>query len=207
MRYGGACDMVAGEFWATGGLGNIECRSAASTAHAYGKKVVYAEALTSGQNWELTPYKMKARGDWAFTEGINHFVLHVNIQQPDDQMPGINAWFGTEFNRHNTWYYEGKDWIDYCRENIDALVELSYALHRIAIEEQGFSMKHPPLSPRELEVLWWTTKGKSAAEIASILELRPHTVAAYMRSARYKLNAATIAQAVSKAISSGLISE
>lgn len=115
MRYGGACDLVSGEFWATGGLGNIECRSAASTAHAYGKKVVYAEALTSGQNWELTPYKMKARGDWAFTEGINHFVLHVNIQQPDEQMPGINAWFGTEFNRHNTWYYEGKDWIDYLR--------------------------------------------------------------------------------------------
>lgn len=101
----------------------------------------------------------------------------------------------------------GQDWNDYCRQNIDALVEISYALHRIAIEEQGFSMKHPPLSPRELEVLWWTTKGKSAAEIASILALRPHTVAAYMRSARYKLNAATIAQAVSKAISSGLISE
>jgi hypothetical protein len=115
MRYGGACDLVAGEFWATGTLGNIECRSAASTAHAYGKKIAYAEALTSGQNWELTPYKMKARGDWAFTEGINHFVLHVNIQQPDEQMPGMNAWFGTEFNRHNTWYFEGKDWINYLR--------------------------------------------------------------------------------------------
>jgi hypothetical protein len=115
MRYGGACDLVAGEFWATGTLGNIECKAAASTAHAYGKNIAYAEALTSGKNWELTPYKMKARGDWAFTEGINHFVLHVNIQQPDDQMPGINAWFGTEFNRHNTWYFEGKDWIDYLR--------------------------------------------------------------------------------------------
>lgn len=115
MRYGGACDLVSGEFWATGSLGNIECRASASTAHAYGKKITYAEALTSGQNWELTPYKMKARGDWAFTEGINHFVLHVNIQQPDEQMPGMNAWFGTEFNRHNTWFYEGKDWIDYLR--------------------------------------------------------------------------------------------
>ena len=115
MRYGGACDLVSGEFWATGTLGNIECRASASTAHAYGKKITYAEALTSGQNWELTPYKMKARGDWAFTEGINHFVLHVNIQQPDEQMPGMNAWFGTEFNRHNTWFYEGKDWIDYLR--------------------------------------------------------------------------------------------
>ena len=115
MRYGGACDLVSGEFWATGTLGNIECRASASTAHAYGKNITYAEALTSGQNWELTPYKMKARGDWAFTEGINHFVLHVNIQQPDEQMPGMNAWFGTEFNRHNTWFYEGKDWIDYLR--------------------------------------------------------------------------------------------
>lgn len=115
MRYGGACDLVSGEFWATGTLGNIECRASASTAHAYGKKIAYAEALTSGQNWELTPYLMKARGDWAFTEGINHFVLHVNIQQPDQQMPGINAWFGTEFNRHNTWFYQGKDWIDYLR--------------------------------------------------------------------------------------------
>jgi len=115
MRYGGACDLVAGEFWATGTLGNIECRASASTAHAYGKKVCYAEALTSGSNWELTPYKMKARGDWAFTEGINHFVLHLYIQQPDERRPGINAWFGTEFNRHSTWFYEGRDWIDYLR--------------------------------------------------------------------------------------------
>jgi hypothetical protein len=39
----------------------------------------------------------------------------VYIQQPDEQMPGMNAGFGTEFNRHNTWFYEGKDWIDYLR--------------------------------------------------------------------------------------------
>ncbi|WP_160148123.1 glycosyl hydrolase [Rubripirellula obstinata] len=115
MRYGGACDLVAGEFWAGGSLGETECRAAVSTAHAYGKKVVYAEALTSAQNWELTPFKLKARGDWAFTEGINHFVLHVYIHQPNEQMPGMNANFGTEFNRHNTWFYEGKDWIDYLR--------------------------------------------------------------------------------------------
>lgn len=126
MRYGGACDLVAGEFWATGSLGNIECRAAASTAHAYGKPITYAEALTSGDNWVLTPYKMKARGDWAFTEGINHFVLHVNIQQPDEQLPGMNAWFGTEFNRHNTWYFEGKDWIDYLRR---CHVLLQHGLH------------------------------------------------------------------------------
>lgn len=115
MRYGGQCDQVAGEFWVTGSLGNIECRAAASTAHAYGKPMVYAEAFTSGQNWQYAPFDLKRRGDWAFTEGINHFVLHLYIQQPDDTAPGMTAWFGTEFNRHNTWFDEGRDWLDYLR--------------------------------------------------------------------------------------------
>jgi hypothetical protein len=115
MRYGGECNLVSGEFWVTGTLGNIECRAAASTAHAYGKPIVYAEAFTSGDNWAYTPFDLKARGDWAFTEGINHFVLHLYIQQPSDDVPGMNAWFGTEFNRHNTWFGPGKDWFDYLR--------------------------------------------------------------------------------------------
>lgn len=116
MRYGGQCDLISGEFWVTGTLGNIECRAAASTAHVYDKPIVYAEAFTSGDNWVYTPLDLKRRGDWAFTEGINHFVLHLYIQQPsDDFVPGMNAWFGTEFNRHNTWFEEGKDWIDYLR--------------------------------------------------------------------------------------------
>lgn len=101
----------------------------------------------------------------------------------------------------------GPAWSYYCRQNVSALLELAHALHQVAIQEQGYVIGHPPLSPRELEVLRWTTKGKTASETAIILQLRPHTVAAYMRSARYKLNAATIAQAVSKAISSGLISD
>ena len=43
-------------------------------------------------------------------------MLHVYIQQPwSDRLPGANAWFGTEFNRNNTWFTEGKAWIDYLR--------------------------------------------------------------------------------------------
>ena len=41
---------------------------------------------------------------------------HVYIHQPDDdRKPGINATFSTEFNRHNTWFKQGKHWIDYLR--------------------------------------------------------------------------------------------
>ena len=101
----------------------------------------------------------------------------------------------------------GPPWTYYCRTNMRALVELAHVIHQIAVVEQGDRITHPPLSPREMEVLFWTTKGKTVGEIAIILKLRPHTVAAYMRSARYKLNASTVAQAVSVAIQRGLISE
>ena len=116
LQYGGQSDDVSGEFWATGDLGSIELRAAASAAHTYGKPIVSAEAFTSTQKFEATPWSLKKRGDWALTEGINHWVLHVYIHQPwEDRLPGVNAWFSTEFNRHNTWFDQGREWIDYYR--------------------------------------------------------------------------------------------
>ncbi|HOC56407.1 MAG TPA: glycosyl hydrolase [Verrucomicrobiota bacterium] len=116
LQYGGQADEVSGEFWATGDLGSIELRCASSAAHTYGKPIVHAEAFTSGVLFESTPWSLKRRGDWALTEGINHWVLHVYIHQPwDDRRPGVNAWFSTEFNRHNTWFEQGREWIDYYR--------------------------------------------------------------------------------------------
>jgi len=116
LQYGGQADEVSGEFWATGDLGSIELRCASSAAHTYGKPIVHAEAFTSGVLFESTPWSLKRRGDWALTEGINHWVLHVYIHQPwDDRRPGVNAWFSTEFNRHNTWFEQGRELIDYYR--------------------------------------------------------------------------------------------
>ena len=116
LQYGGQSDEVSGEFWATGDLGSIELRCASSAAHIYGKPIVHAEAFTSGLRFESTPWSLKRRGDWALTEGINHWVLHVYIHQPwEDRRPGVNAWFSTEFNRHNTWFEQGREWIDYYR--------------------------------------------------------------------------------------------
>ena len=116
LLYGGSCDEISGEFWADGDLGSIELRDAASAAHIYGMPVVWAEAFTGGPAFRNTPATLKARGDWAFCEGINQFVLHVYIHQPwDDRRPGVNAWFGTEFNRNNTWFEYARPWIDYQR--------------------------------------------------------------------------------------------
>jgi hypothetical protein len=117
LNYGGASNDLGGEFWLNDlKLGAIECRCASSAAHIYGKNVVSAEAFTCGYAFRQTPKIMKARGDWAYTEGINHFVLHVYIHQPwDDRLPGMNAWFGTDFNRNSTWFFQGKAYIDYLR--------------------------------------------------------------------------------------------
>lgn len=117
LQYGGQSHDIGGEFWESGDLGLVELRAASSAAHVYAKPVVSAEAFTSaGPHWTMDPFWQKRRCDWAITEGINHFVLHVYIHQPwEDRVPGINAPFGTEFNRHNTWFPQAGPWIDYLR--------------------------------------------------------------------------------------------
>jgi len=111
LQYGGQADEVSGEFWYRPVNDKYyENRGAASAAHIYGKNKVWAESFTSG-SWDsnfafsVYPQKLKRAGDWAFTEGINSTLLHVYIQQPyKNDFPGIDAWFGTEFNRKNTWF-------------------------------------------------------------------------------------------------------
>ena len=106
LQYGGQSDEIAGEFWSEGSLGDIENRAASSCGHIYGKRRVWAESFTSGgPAFGRYPYQMKQRGDRFFTEGINSSLLHVYIHEPfEDREPGLDAWFGNEFNRKNTWF-------------------------------------------------------------------------------------------------------
>ena len=106
LQYGGQSDEVAGEYWSEGELGNIENRAASSCAHIYGKNKVSAESFTAAFSpYARHPYRMKQRGDRFFSEGINNTLLHVYISQAaDGPKPGMNAFFGNEFNRNNTWF-------------------------------------------------------------------------------------------------------
>ena len=116
LQYGGQSDEIAGEFWSFGNLGDIENRAASSCGHIYGKERVWAESCTcGGSNFDLYPATMKQRVDRFFTEGINATLLHLYIQQPDNRTPGINAWFGNEFNRNNTWFSQLDVFLDYLK--------------------------------------------------------------------------------------------
>ena len=106
LMYGGQSDEIGGEFWSEGELGDIENRAATSSAHIYGKIKISAESNTcAGSPFSRYPATIKQRGDRFFAEGINNTLLHVYITQPyEDKNPGMNAWFGNEFNRKNTWF-------------------------------------------------------------------------------------------------------
>ncbi|HEX5791186.1 MAG TPA: glycosyl hydrolase [Luteolibacter sp.] len=116
LLYGSQADEVGAEFWESATIhGNIECRAAASSAHIYGRSEVFVEAFTSTRSFKQSPSDLKSALDWVYAAGPNHLILHVNIHQPDERKPGIIQWFGTAFNRHNTWFEQSKAFNDYAR--------------------------------------------------------------------------------------------
>jgi len=117
LMYGGQSDEISGEFWSEGELGDIENRAATSCGHIYGKTKISAESNTcAGRPFSRYPGTIKQRGDRFFAEGINNTLLHVYITQPyEDKNPGMNAWFGNEFNRKNTWFSQIDVYIQYLK--------------------------------------------------------------------------------------------
>lgn len=117
LMYGGQSDEIGGEFWSEGDLGNIENRAATSAGHIYGKTKISAESNTAGgPSYSRYPAMMKQRNDRFFAEGINNTLLHVYISQPyEDKNPGVNAWFGNEFDRKNTWFSQLDVYIQYLK--------------------------------------------------------------------------------------------
>jgi hypothetical protein len=70
----------------------------------------------------MLPRDLKSAGDWAFAQGMNHFTFHVSVHQPTDDKPGINTWYGSEFNRNNNWFQDAKTYVDYIKR-ISALLQ------------------------------------------------------------------------------------
>jgi hypothetical protein len=119
LMYGGQSDEIGGEFWSEGELGDIENRAATSCGHIYGKNKISAESNTcAGRPFSRYPSVIKQRGDRFFAEGINNTLLHVYITQPyEDKDPGMNAWFGNEFNRKNTWFSQMDVYTQYLKRS------------------------------------------------------------------------------------------
>lgn len=110
-------DIPMGEFW-TGGNGAIQPEVAAA-ARAAGRTIVGAEAFTSSpalSAWTEDPAMLKPLAEGAFASGVNRLILHHWVHQPFDDryQPGMGmGWWGTHFNRNQTWFEPAKAFFTY----------------------------------------------------------------------------------------------
>ena len=117
LQSGAPADVVMGEFW-SGSQGHPSVKMAASIAHIYGKTIVGAESFTASPEhgkWQNYPYELKALGDLMFCQGLNRYTFHRYAMQPwTNHWPGMTmGQWGFHFERTETWWNQGKPWIDY----------------------------------------------------------------------------------------------
>jgi len=116
-----SADVPMGALWADAPwphehANNADIRESASVAHIYGQNLVAAESLTTfGHSFAFTPESLKPFADRELAMGLNRFVIHTSVHQPDDR-PGPGATlgpFGQWFTRHETWAAQAAPWISY----------------------------------------------------------------------------------------------
>ena len=118
MQSGAPADVVMGEFW-SGSKGHSSIKLVSSIAHIYGKTIVGAESFTANPKnagrWQEDPYSLKALGDLMYCQGLNRYVFHRYAMQPwTNRWPGMTmGQWGFHFERTETWWNQGKPWIDY----------------------------------------------------------------------------------------------
>jgi alpha-L-rhamnosidase/Glycosyl hydrolases family 2, sugar binding domain len=93
-----------------------DIRESASVAHIYGQNLVAAESLTAfGNTFAFTPETLKPYADRELAMGLNRFVIHTSVHQPDNRPgPGVTLGpFGQWFTRHETWAGQAQPWVAY----------------------------------------------------------------------------------------------
>ena len=114
MQVGATGDIVMCEFWSGGYPFFDSPKFVSSIAHLNGSSIVGAESFTGIGGWDEHPAQLKSIGDKAWAEGITRFIFHTYVHQPWDVAPGLAlSYHGTDFNRLNTWWSQGKAYMDY----------------------------------------------------------------------------------------------
>ncbi len=114
MQVGATGDIVMCEFWSGGYPFFDSPKFVSSIAHLNGSAIVGAEAFTGIGGWDKHPADIKSIGDQAWAQGITRFIFHSYVHQPWDVAPGLAlSYHGFDFNRNNTWWNQGKGFLDY----------------------------------------------------------------------------------------------
>lgn len=111
-------DLPMGEFWLNSPTHDKpnDMLDAISGAHIYGKNIIQAEGFTEIRGtWDEDPALLKPLMDRNFALGINKLFFHVYTHNPWlDRRPGMTLdGIGLFFQRDQTWWAEGKSFVDY----------------------------------------------------------------------------------------------
>jgi len=137
MLHFGKVDIPMGEFWLRSPTHDKpnDILDAISGGHIYGKNIIQAEAFTELRlMWDEHPALLKALADRNFALGINRFVFHVNVLNPWlDRKPGMTLdGIGTFFQRDQTWWKQGKAWVQYLAR-CQALLQMGHPVTDVAV--------------------------------------------------------------------------
>lgn len=107
-------DIVMSEFWVGNKVFLDSPKLVASIAHLNENPIVGAESFTSMGGWLNHPATLKQIGDWVWSEGVNRFIFHTYVHQPWNVAPGLTFhMYGIEMSRLNTWWEQGRAYMDY----------------------------------------------------------------------------------------------
>ena len=130
-------DLPMGEFWLNSPTHDKpnDMLDAISGAHIYGKNIIQAEGFTEVRGvWDEDPAMLKPLMDRNFALGINKLFFHVYTHNPwMDRKPGMTLdGIGLFFQRDQTWWQEGKAFVDYVAR-CQALLQYGHPVADIAV--------------------------------------------------------------------------
>lgn len=145
--------------------------------------------------------------DEALASGIQHrlrWKARSGLIYPFFNSRDSGLWLAIETSRSSAWTLEKN------REHRGMLDGSAYAVinHvfvKLAPGHVQRQISFAGLSPREQEVALWTMRGKTALEIAMILEIAERTVNSHIATIVRKLEASNKTEAIAKAIRIGLV--
>lgn len=147
--------------------------------------------------WNELAIKSVAEASF-LADAMAHGIGPHGFSVPILSKHGHRGLFSISFSRSE------QEWKTLLARTQSDLIQIANRLHRRVVIEV-FGENRPRLTARELECLRWVALGKDTSEMAVILNISPYTTRDYLKSARYKLDSVTSAQAVSKAAKLGLL--
>ena len=147
------------------------------------------------QSFDISNQKVRRFFNEARDAGVGRNGISIPVR-------GRNGDFGVFSLASN---FKEADWLQLKRQFMRDFQVLAVHIHQSVLDANDITPPSFKLSPRELEVLFWTACGKTGEEAALILGISKRSIRFHICNAMKKLNCTNSTHAVAKAMYFNLI--